>query len=576
MNAPVKLAWGTFLLAATVLVAGCPPEPKDAIAFSNRTLDFERSELPRFLEVWNDNPDVATFTLSVTPTHPWIILNTRTITSAGPNSAAGPFNKQTLQVSIDRRQLSAGQHTGSITFTAPGIVTETVAVRVTQDRDGSVNTLNIVNPVVTYMAPYLIDFSFALHDAAGNAVVQDPGQFFIDAREGARPVASETGVHVQRGTARQLKVALVLDYTLSMQSTAGAVAAMEAAAKNTLLPALNEDALVSVTEFHREDFTAMEVVPFTVDRAYTRARIDAIQSEFVQGFSAASRMLDALLDAARTFEAGLSTEEARYMIIFTDGNDTSSTASTNDVVNAALSRGTRIYAINFGSGAVATDLQELTSRTDGALFTAATVSELDNSFQQIVRDLDGQYNLRWASLIRNNTPVRPGFTLRLRGDSVSYTAPEDFVATRYAGNGVLQGSLRFVTSDSQTATTVFLRADYVPRFIRAFSIYLSSDAGFSVSAVDGDNDGLFGGWSMTETPDPDNGGVALFFESPGDPIPFGTFGPMLRITYDTLLGDDEALFNTVFVDNSIYEATGGQYFVVEGYDNTPPAAAAAP
>ncbi len=542
---------------------------QDATAFSNSVLDFERSSLPRFLEVWNKNPDVDSLTLAVTPSEPWIVVNTTSITSDGPNSTAGPFNKQTVQVTVDRSRLLAGEHMGTITFAAAGIITRSVQVKVIQDVDGIFNTLNIINPAHTYSDPYLIDFSFTLRDEDGNAVIQDPADFVIEAREGADAVASETGVQIQRGTARQLRVALVLDYTFSMQSTTGAISAMEEAAKNTLLPALNEDALVSVTEFHREDMSAMEVVPFTFDRAYTSARIDAIQSEIV--LFGASAMLDALKDTAETFDADMADGEDRYIILFTDGDDTSSIATNNDVINLARARGIRIYAINFGNDTVASDLVELSNGTDGTLFTAGTIAEFDSSFQQIVRDLDGQYNLRWASLARRGTPLTPSFTLMLGDDAVSYTATEDFIPTEHVGNGVLEGKLRFIVSDNRTATTVFLRADYVPRFINAFTMYLSSDMGFVVTAVDGDNDGLFAGWTMTQTDDPDNGGMTLEFVSAGQPIPFGTFGPMLRITFDTLLSAEVPLFNTVFVDNSLYNGTGGQSFVVEGYENTPPA-----
>ncbi|MCF6285536.1 MAG: VWA domain-containing protein, partial [Candidatus Hydrogenedentes bacterium] len=348
MNSTMKLAYGVVLGALVVMLAGCPPEPKEAIEFSNASLDFERSELPIFLQVWNNNPEVASFTLFATPSDSWIVLNTRTLSSAGPSGANGDLDKQTVQVSVDRTRLTAGDHVGAISFSASGIVTREVEVRVTQDQDGTLNALNVINPVVTYSSPYLIDFSFSLRDEGGDTVVRDPSELVIAAREGAESVASETGVHIQRGAARQLKVALVLDYTLSMQSTEGAIAAMEEAAKNTLLPALNEDALVSITEFHREDMAAMEVVPFTIDHTFIANGIDSIQPDIVQGFSAASRMLDALLDAANTFDAATTADEERYIIVFTDGNDTSSSISTNDVVNRALDRGIRIYALDFG------------------------------------------------------------------------------------------------------------------------------------------------------------------------------------------------------------------------------------
>lgn len=559
-----------MLAGVGLLGTGCPPDPVEAISFSNATLDFERSELPRFLEVWNNNTGVERLSLNVTPSASWIVVNLRSVSSNAPTLPSGPFNKQTIQVSIDRTRLSAGQHTGSIIFSAPGIVTRSVEVKVTQDTSGNRGDLNVVNPVVTYSDPYLIDFSFSLHDGDGHGVVRDPELFGVMAREGTQVIPNETDVYLQRGAARQLKVALVLDYTESMQQSTGAIAAMEDAAKNILLPALNEDALVSVSEFHRDDAEATLVAPFTVDRAYTRERIDAIQGEVVRGFYSASRMLDALLDAAGTFEAGREDEESRYILLFTDGDDTSSTADTNAVVNLAKARGIRIYAIDFGTDAVSADLDELTGRTDGTLFTAETVADLDDSFMQIVQDLDGQYTVRWASVARSSTPILPGFTLILGDESVSYTAGTNFTPTRYAGNGPLEGKLRFVSSDSENATTVFLRADYVPRLVRHFRIYLASAVGFSVDVVDVTSDGLLGGWSLTSTDDPEGNGITLDFQSPDAPMPFGAFGPMLRISFDSLLPDNEPLFDQVYVDNTIYEDGGGQRFVVEGYDNTPP------
>lgn len=562
---------GILLLAGFVLLgAGCPPDPLEAIAFSNTTLDFERSELPRYLEVWNENPDVASMTLTVTPSASWIVVDKRRVTSTGPALAEGPYNRQTVTVSINRAQLSAGEHSGSIIFSANGIVTRSVEVRVIQDTSGNQGALNVVSPVVDYSAPYLIDFSFSLHDGEGHGVVRDPELFSVLAREGAQVIPSETEVYLQRGAARQLKVALVLDYTASMQEATGAIAAMEDAAKNILLPALNDDALVSVSEFHQDDEASNGVAPFTVDRPYIRERIDAIQEEFVSGFYSGSRMLDAVLDAANTFEAGGEDRESRYILLFTDGDDTSSIADTNTVVNLAKARGIRIYAIDFGTDVISTDLDELTGRTGGTLFTAESVADLDDTFAQIVQDLDGQYTVRWASVARSNTPFLPGFTLILGDDSTTYTSETNFVPTQYAGNGPLEGKLRFVSSDSENATTVFLRADYVPRLIRHFRIYLASTAGFTVDVVDETSDGLLGGWALTTTPDLLGNGRTLDFVSPGDPMPFGAFGPMLRVSFDTLLPESEALFDRVYVDNTLYEGGGGQRFVVEGYENTPP------
>ena len=73
---------------------------------------------------------------------------------------------------------------------------------------------------------------------------------------------------------------------------------------------------------------------------------------------------------------------------------------------------------------------------------------------------------------------------------------------------------------------------------------------------------LCGGWTLTETAV--DGGVWYEAVSPADPIPFGTFGPMLRIDFDDLIPAEMPLFTEVAVDNTVY--TNAQTFVVEGYE----------
>lgn len=559
----------TALAGLAVFVMGCP---KDAIEFSKASLDFGTDTNPAFFMVWNDNPDVSA--LDVTLSHDdWILPNVQRVVSQAPPSESGPFDKQNVRVDIDRSCLPAGTHMGAITFSGPGVNSRSIPVTVEQLTGGNCSDFSLENPVATYSDPYLIDFAFSIRDRFGNAVVRDPAEFTVVAREDGRPVPGETDVHVARGAARQLRTALVLDYTDSMQQAPGAIAGMERAAVEVLLPALNEDALVSVTEFHREDRASAEVAPFTVDRAYLNDQISAIQAEYVQGFAGASRLFDTLLDTLRTFSDSGQTEESRYLIVFTDGGDTSSFSDANTVVNAANQRNVRIHAVDFGVEDVAADLIELTGRTGGQLFAAESAGDLEDAFARIVQELDGQYNIRWATLARSSTPFRPGFILSLGRDTVRFTAARDYVPTRHVGDGVLRGKLRFVTSESQTATTVFLRADYVPRNIRRFKITLDSAFPFSVAAVDAANDGLLAGWTMAEPVQGDGNELTLDFEAPGDPgapIPYGSFGPMLRISFADLLPPDEPLFNVVYVDNSVYPEAGGQSFDVAGYENTPP------
>ena len=88
MSSLMRVANVVLMLSFGLFIAGCPPEPQEAIAFSNTSLDFERSQLPRFLEVWNDNPNVDSLTLSVTPSASWIIVNTGSVTSTGRRTSS--------------------------------------------------------------------------------------------------------------------------------------------------------------------------------------------------------------------------------------------------------------------------------------------------------------------------------------------------------------------------------------------------------------------------------------------------------------------------------------------------------
>ena len=116
------------------------------------------------------------------------------------------------------------------------------------------------------------------------------------ARERAH-AAGETGADGARRRAAIARGARA-DYTDSMQRSPGAIGAMERAATGVFLPALNEDALVSVTEFHREDRDAIEVVPFTVDRGYLNSAIAGIQGN-TRRIRRGVRLFDTLLTAIR-------------------------------------------------------------------------------------------------------------------------------------------------------------------------------------------------------------------------------------------------------------------------------------
>lgn len=560
---------------AALLVAGGCANPIDAIGLSKTSIDFQLNPFAEPFQVWNNNPQAGTLTITIHPSESWILIDEPQVTSDAPPTTTGPFDRQTIQVQVDRSQLGVGRHEGEIVFRAAGVVSVTMTVAVTQDTAQPADDLEIVNIAPTYTEPYLLDFTFSLRYGDGDQVVAEPAQFEVQAFEDGEALGAEAPVFFRRGQARQLKLMLVLDYTSSLQQAPGAIRAMEDAAKNVLLPALNETAQVGVIEFHSQfdRFPPMIVQPLTVDRQLVRDRIDIIQEEFVQGLAGGSRAWDACVLAAEQLEAGNAESEERVIVLFSDGNDTSSNPNTlTDVIDAANTVGAKIYAVGFGDidEESRLNLQLITGATGGTLFPAERTEDLADAFDELVDSLSAQYVLRWATLRRSASETfRPSFSLSLTGtgDAVSFNGAGQFDPTDYEGDE-FSGRLRFVASDSADGTTVFLRADYMPPGISRVRMFVGSEVDFDVAEVESLQDGLLSSARVSRSDAPDLGGSWILLESTAGPIPYAAFGPLLRFDFEDFLPEDQPLFEQVYIDNDIYAA--GQTLTVEGFANTPP------
>lgn len=534
----------------TLGLAGCPDPPRDILAVSQTQLDFGVNPNALNFQVWVTEPNDPPKGITATPQEDWILVEPREVSSSGPD------NRQTIEVGINRSALQQGTHEGSIRISASGAMPKTITVRVEQEEDGDIQgALNVSNASARYSAPYLLEFDFLLTDDEGEVVIAEPSAFEWTAREDLTEVnPQETGVHLERGATRLMKMELVLDYSLSMQLVPNAISAMQNVCIDVLLPALNEDSQVGITEFHREDLDPARVSDFTVDRDYLVERIEAIQTEYVNGFPAGARTWDALIAAVEAFDEENENHEARYVVLFSDGNNTSSLHTMDDAVEAAQERDVIVFAVGLGANINRNTLRNLAHRTGGVYFDSDSVAELEEAVHWMNDVLSARYNLRWASLRRSTAPVQPSFSLTLNGETATYTASESFYPVEHEGD-VLEGRLYLDRSDSANQTTVFLRADYVPRYVDQLHLAVESPHDFTVSLVDVVNEGLLADWSLeVEALD------AYNLQLEGDDLPFATFGPMLRFDFDTVLEPGEAPFTTFEVDNSVY--ANGQYFVV--------------
>ena len=209
----------------------------------------------------------------------------------------------------------------------------------------------------------------------------------------------------------------------------------------------------------------------------------------------------------------------------------------------------------------ASALQNITSSTGGEYYAAANVTELRQRFEQIARELGGQYVFRWTTLKRTSASFTPEFTITHGDASGSYTGSR-YRPTDYAGDP-LHGFLR-ISSD------VYLRASYVPRYIRELRLYVLSPFDFTPVPT-----GLCSGWSVEVEPPDAAGGVWFTVSSPNPDdrntsITYGAFGSLVRFDFYNAPHGVTEFFQQVAIDNTIYETTGGQSFELVGWVPPPP------
>jgi hypothetical protein len=485
----------------------------------------------------------------------------------------------------------------------------------------TIGGLAIADVTHVWSKPYLLDFSFALRDgpdpSTNSPVVVPPSQIQVTCMEDGVPVTSESPIILESAVKKQLRSCLVLDYTYSMLAVSGAIDAMQSAAK-LLINEEPANALFGIYEFNA-DYVNPQLVTtnpaaksaFLSDKPTLSTIIDGIQTNYVQGNYAGTRCWDAMYAALKLY-GSTNNDEQRYLIAMTDGNDSSSLLNTNanpvsNIVSLAQSKQVKIFCVAFGTDINTNSLQQLTSQTGGHYYLAATTDDLALQFQKIVKDVSGQYLLRWATLKRGAKVFQPSFQVTLDGFTDTFntnlvyqtnevystnitidpsqTPPvtniditTNLVVTNIVilpynppdwSNDVRVGFLRLVPDANVGPQTIRLRASYVPRFIREMRLnYRPNYPCTSSLQSNGTNDILYG-WSLAETADT-NGLRTLTIMSPDTnnlltSIEYAAFGDLLsfNFTYPESVTATQA-FSVFSMDNSIYTnmLPSGQSFVV--------------
>jgi hypothetical protein len=486
----------------------------------------------------------------------------------------------------------------------------------------NLSDLAITDVTHTYSKPYVLDFSFSLRDGT-NPVVRPPSVLQVQCMEDGVPIPTEAPLVLESvmGTgSKQLKTFLVLDYTFSMFAVPGAIDAMQDAAE-LLINGEPPHAMFGIVEFHA-DYVAPQIVTnkftstnnyFITDKTVLSQTIAGIQTNYVKGNYAGTRCWDAMYLALNQFGA-TNTDEQRYLVAMTDGNDDSSDLNNifypltalDVLVKTAQSNNVAIYCVAYGNSINIAALQQLTSQTGGHYYTAATTGDLATQFQVIQKDISSQYVLRWATLKRTTIPAypapgfQPSFILTLGTNTASWntnivmgsvdivdtnqtppvtnTVPTNVVQFPFnppdwAGD-VRVGSLRLVQDADLGPQTIRLRSAYSPRFVRALRFNYRPNYPCTASLDSTNTSEILSGWTMTETTDTNGLRTLTMLSSDTNnlltSIPYAAFGDLVSFNfrYPESLSATQA-FSVFSVDNSIYTnfLPSGQSFTNQNFAN---------
>jgi len=203
-----------------------------------------------------------------------------------------------------------------------------------------------------------------------------------------------------------------------------------------LLKAGAEQFLIRMLPFDRgrvgafNDKIQIEPADFTGDRDVL------INSLRVLDFGNPTRLYDAV---ASSLDALQNIEGRRVILVFTDGDDTSSNAKSNAVLDRAIVEEVMIYSIGLESdyfngirqvrSRPDRNLKKYAEETGGGYFELKETDELGSTFTRVAQELHSQYILGFAPQSRDGELhglevrlTQPGMSARARR---SYLAPTD-------------------------------------------------------------------------------------------------------------------------------------------------------
>ena len=422
--------------------------------------------------------------------------------------------------------------------------------------------INFTGVITLTNLPSQVQVVFSLRDEEGHAIVLSSDEIDEAARVYEREQGeiewgdweeidyTETSFFVHTAENFRLEVVFVLDFTNSMaQATLpdgrSGIDAMVAAFESAVL-ALPGAHRIGVVEFHDRNVEPSVLSPLTISRESVLASVRQFsQSGFDHG---SSRVWDSLVAGSDLLSGD--DDIVRALVFLSDGRDTSSENGREDAAWYAAGRKVQLYALGVGEIYEEAGLRDAALQTGGSYYRAQQVAGLEDQLKILVDDLRGQYKISYITLRRTGM-YQARINLELRGAEGTFET-EWFDVARFYGpddRGVAQSDPASIDRALGQAT-LFMRAMHVPRNIDRVRFKLETSKPVTVEAVSGEDGGLVDGWTLSG---PDAEGY--YESSSGEPIEFGNFGPLFRLTVSDVT--EERLSIPVSFDNSIYAGEKG-------------------
>jgi tight adherence protein B len=211
--------------------------------------------------------------------------------------------------------------------------------------------------------------------------------------ENGDPVAGLKAVNL--GTSKSVVTAVDRSQSMVGQALADATAAARA-----FIAAKAPTDRVAVTSFGSTAVALTDFSTSTIDA-------DSVLRQLGADPLAGTALYDAVVQAASML--GSEKNQARVLVLLTDGNNTSKSETTlDDAIGAAKDAGVAVYAIGIeGRGFDPADLRRLADATNGNYYGAASTKALFDVYNSITEDLQRTWQLNYV------TNARPGDHLEL-------------------------------------------------------------------------------------------------------------------------------------------------------------------